>query len=89
MRSQLAACRSWAARIKAPGAVVDGLAQGVEVAACLRRQKDEGLLRFGRNGDKHALVADLSVPGLNAGKPIRRRWIGGSAQECNHQNKTG
>ena len=31
-------------------------AQRAEVAARLRRQKDQRLLRFGGNGDKHALL---------------------------------
>ena len=69
------------------GAVVDGLAQGVEVAAGLRRQKDQRLLGLGGDGDKHAFIPRFAGPGLHASKPLRRGRIGGPAQEGDDQHK--
>ena len=74
---------------KSTGAVVDGLAQGAEIAAGFGRQEDDGLLRFLRNGNEDALFAGDAGPRLNARKPIKRRGIGGSAQEGYDEDEVG
>ena len=63
------------------------IAQGVKVAACLRRQKEQSLLRLCGNLDENAFVAGIARPRFHAGKPLRRRGIGRSAQECHHQHE--
>ena len=70
---------------KGAGPPAHGRAQGAEIAARLRGQKDHGLLRFGGNGDKHAFFAHFAGPGFDAGKPLRRRRISDPAQERDDQ----
>ncbi len=61
-------------------------AQGVKVATRLRRQKNQRLLRFSGDGDKHTLLTRTAGPGLHACKPLRRRRIGDPAQEAYDQH---
>ena len=71
---------------KNAGAANHGLAQRAEVAARLRRQKDQRLLRLFRHRHEDSLLAHVTVPGLHAGKPVRGRRVGGSAQKGDNQD---
>ena len=63
------------------GAAFDGGAEGAEVAAGLGGEEEQDLLGLGGDGDEGALLADLGVPGLDAGEPAVGGRIGGAAEE--------
>ena len=71
------------------GTATHGSAQSAEVAARLRHQKGDSLLRLRRHGDKNALLARLTAPSLHACKPLGGRRVGDSAQKGNNQNIMG
>ena len=52
------------------GLVADRLAQGVEVAAGLRGEEEQGLLRLSGDVDEYTLVAGLAGPGFHAREPL-------------------
>src|SRR6202012_2065556 len=63
------------------GTAADGGLQSGEVAAGLRREKEDGLLCLLWDGDEDALFADVLLPGLNAGEPVLGRGIRIAAEE--------
>ncbi len=67
------------------GAAFDGGAEGGEVAAGLRCEKENGLLGLGWHGDDDAFFDDALLPSLDAREPRVGRWIGGAAEESNDQ----
>ena len=69
------------------GAVVDGLAEGAEVAAGLRGEEDQGLLGLRGNVDEDALLTRGAGPGFDAGEPVEGRGVGGAAQEGYNENE--
>jgi hypothetical protein len=68
---------------------MDGFAQGSEVAAGFRGEKEQRLLSFVGNDDEDALFADGAVPGFDALVPVGRRRIGGSAKKGDDEDVAG
>ena len=63
------------------GSTLDGGAEGAEVAAGFRRQKEDGLLRLVRDRDGDAFFANFFVPGFYAKEPVIGRRVGGAAKK--------
>ena len=63
------------------GTAADSGAEGAEVAACLGREEEDGLLGLFGYGDGDALVTDFFVPGLDLGEPVVGGRVGGAAEE--------
>ena len=85
MRSRLATLRSCEARTKAPGRARTAPRSVAKSPPVSGARKIERLLRFLRNDDEDAFVADLLVPGLGAGEPVFGRLVGRAAQEGDDQ----
>jgi hypothetical protein len=62
-------------------AAFDGGAEGAEIAAGFWSEEQDRLLSLSRHGDEDALVADVSLPGFDAGEPVVRRRIRRAAKE--------
>src|ERR1035437_1987686 len=58
----------------------NGGAKGVEVAASLRRYKENGLLSLGGDRDSRAF-SSLLVPGFDLGEPVVRRLVCSAAKK--------
>ena len=74
------------------GAAADGGAEGGEVAAGLRREEEDDLLGFVRDGDGDALFADFFVPGLDVGRTSCRGegwWCRGGRRRRGGSGRTG
>ena len=66
-------------------AALDGRAQGAEVATRFRCEKENGLFRVLRDGDRDAFGANVLFPGFDAGEPAIGWWVRGAAQEGNDE----
>ena len=69
------------------GTVVDGFAEGAEVAAGFRRRKMRACWASLGTSDEDAFFAGGAGPGFDAGEPVERRGIGGAAEESDDQNE--
>jgi hypothetical protein len=78
--SNPASMRSWEAD-EGAGPALDGGFESGKIASRLRRHEQECLLGLVGHGNEGALLADLAVPGLDAGEPLVWWRVRCAAQE--------